>query len=174
MNQCKVCAHEQRAEIEEASMQVMQGVRSWKSVARDYGFTHHAGIKNHYDRHFKPPKSPSEQAVDTFLADGELEGMVKALMEQAKMARPEVAPLYALAARNLASIADTKPSQQHLIASLKAIQEITNMGTQQSMMLAYAQVAFGESKGQIEAVTGAKAEIVDAEVIEDGAGASFT
>jgi len=54
-----------------------------------------------------------------------------------------VKPLYATAIRNLRGLMETKPSQQHLIAALKGIHEITGMRMEQQMMLAFGQKMFG-------------------------------
>lgn len=153
------------------AVRAVAGELSWRQVAKDTGYPHHSGIKNHMEKHFEAPPTPEERAMIALKEDGTLEDMVAALKRQATTAPPEIAPLYAVAARNLAGLEETKPSQQHLIQSLKAIQEMTGMKSEQRIMLAFAQHMFGTEQ-VLEASDEALAELqsgeyIDAEVIED-------
>lgn len=54
------------------------------------------------------------------------------------VAPPTIAPLYAVALRNLEGLEETKASQEHLIRALKAIHEITGLQLQQRMLVTFA------------------------------------
>lgn len=60
------------------------------------------------------------------------------LEREMDVAPPTVAPLYAVALRNIDGLEETKASQEHLIRSLKAIHEITGLQLHQRMLLTFA------------------------------------
>lgn len=100
----------------------------------------------------------AEEELDALIAEAVVD-----LHDAMRMAPPEVKPLYAAAIVNLRGLKDTKPSQQHLIQSLKTIQEMTGMRQEQRMMLTFAEAMF-----QKKLPTPLKAieNIADADVID--------
>lgn len=147
--------------LEELGQQALDGAISWRAAAREAGLSHHAGLKNHMESHYA--QAPSAQDVVMEALDADLQRMVDELRAQARMAPPEIAPFYAVAIRNLASIAETNPSQQHLIQALKAIHEVTGMKMEQRLMLEFAkhQFGLGEAEAAEALPAGEPREVID-------------
>lgn len=151
-DRCTVCNADNRDFLEELGQQALDGAISWRAATREGGLPSHQSFKNHMEKHFAAPPSTEDVVMDAL--GGDIAGMVEELKAQARIAPPEVAPLYAVAIRNLAGLEETKPSQQHLIQALKAIQEVTGMKMEQRLMLEFARHQFGvpapEAAGVLE------------------------
>lgn len=145
MSACKVCEADNRDVLELEGLAAVRGDQSWRFTANKLGWSHHASLKNHMEKHYQPPElegdltSEIEEQLRRQIQATELE-----LLTNATNAPPEVAALYLAAARNLRGLAETKPSQQMLVASLKGIHEITGMKMGQQMLLAFARAQFGD------------------------------
>lgn len=161
VDRCSVCNADNRDFLEELGQAALDGATSWRAAAREAGLSHHQGLKNHMEKHFAAPASAEEMVLEAI--SGDLAEMVEELKAQARLAPPEIAPFYAVAIRNLAGLAETKPSQQHLIQALKAIHEVTGMKMEQRLMLEFAKHQFGlgepEAAGALEA--GQPRDIID-------------
>lgn len=131
---CAPCNADNRDEQEALGVRAMNGELSWRAAATELGLTHGAGLKNHMEKHYVlPTRQATGHDYDVLIADS-----VEDLKAQMAVAPPELKPLYAVAIQNLVGLADTKPSQAHLIAAIKAIQEVTGMKMEQQMLLQYA------------------------------------
>jgi hypothetical protein len=168
VNNCATCNAENQAELEAAALEVMAGSRSWRSLAREFDLTHATGVRNHMERHYT-----SVRAAGNAVQRSEVEDLTRQtideLTEQMSRAPAEVKPFYAVAIQNMRGLADTKPSQQHLINALKAIHEVTGMKMEQRLMLQFAQHQFGlgvpEASAALEEHTPIDVDIVDAELV---------
>ncbi len=160
---CPICTEaspEERARVEAEGVEAMNEKKPWKVAWRDSGTgASEYFFKKHMAEHYKPP---AEEAFERVFSD--LESMLEDLQVAAKMAPPEVRPLYAVAMHNLRLLEETKPSQQNLILALKGIHEITGMKAQQRVLLDYARAAFGTTPAKVEL------PVIDAEVLELGQG----
>jgi hypothetical protein len=145
-SQCSICEHENSAELEVYGRQATDGAISWREAARLGNLTHAQGLKNHMERHFVTETDKVHAHMDDVLGM-ELAKTEQELIEKMRLSPAEVKPLYATAIRNLRGLLETKPSQQHLIAALKGIHEITGMRMEQQMMLAFGAKMFGELEG---------------------------
>lgn len=153
---CKTCSATNQDELEAVGLRALSGEISWAEAARLAGFTRQQALQNHMEKHYVT--AVVEEAKDEL--DGLIAEAVVDLQQAMRLAPPEVKPLYAAAIVNLRGLAQTKPSQQHLIQALKTIQEMTGMRQEQRMMLVYAEQMFGEllptpSVIEIEAVSDA-------------------
>ena len=149
--QCSICNSENVGGLEAIGRAALDARISWREAARQANLTHGQGLKNHMENHYQ---LPAEKVFDD-LNDAlvvELAATEVELLEKLRMSPAEVKPLYATAIRNLRGLMDTKPSQQHLIASLKGIHEITGMRMEQQMLLAFGQRMFGQVEGGPEKV----------------------
>jgi hypothetical protein len=142
---CKTCLADNQDAIEAVGLQAMEGVISWRAAARELGWPDSSPLRNHMKQHYVAAVERSQNA-ELLAAEAQLnesiDDAVQDLFQAMRMAPPEVKPLYAAAIRNLQGLADTKPSQQHLISALKTIQEMTGMKQSQRMMLAFAEKMF--------------------------------
>jgi hypothetical protein len=143
---CKVCDSPDIDGIEADGLLAVKGQIPWAEVARRWDLTHHKGVQNHMARHYMPPPSADQEFSEQF--DPLVSASVEELAEAMKWAPAEVKPFYAIAIQNLRGLADTKPSQQHLINALKAIHEVTGMKMEQQLMLQFAERKFGIGKGE--------------------------
>lgn len=147
---------------------------TWASASRQLGYGDQRSLKNHMEKHVTL-RSRAAQDVELRQAEDELdaaiEGAVEELFVSMRMAPAEVKPLYAAAIRNLRGLAETKPSQQHLIQALKTIQEMTGMKQEQRMMLQFAEAMFAEV-GAAPARKALSAAVIDVVEIPDSAFAS--
>lgn len=145
---CKVCDSDKESELEALGLEASRGKRSWRSlepVIKPYGVTRFS-LKNHMERHYVSAVEATEAVIlDSY--EGLVLEAVRDLTDAMKSAAPEVKPLYAVAIRNLQELHNTKPSQQHLVNALKAIQDVTGMKSEQRMMLAFAERMFGAALG---------------------------
>jgi hypothetical protein len=126
-NECRICVSPNRVYIE----RLKESGKSYTEMARlveaEFGeriYTRSFTV--HFTKHVK---------VETAAY---MTGLKEALQHEMELAPPTIAPLYALALRNLEGLEDTKPSQEHLIRALKAIHEITGLRLQQHMLVAFA------------------------------------
>lgn len=150
MSACSICSSERCDELEALGLAAMKGESSWRAAAQAAGLTHHKGLQNHMEKHYVAPMLAAEAAADDALAV-----LIKDSLEELSTAMAhapaEVKPLYAVAIRNLAGLRETKPSQQHLIAALKTIHEVTGMRMEQRLMLDFARAHFGQAAGALPA-----------------------
>lgn len=137
---CKTCLAENQDEMEAVALRAMTGEISWREVARQLGLTHHSTIKNHMEQHYVV----HQQRVVEDDMSRYIEEAVQDLLSKFAVSPPEVKPLILAAIHNVRELRDTKPSQQHLIMALKAIEEMTGMKQEQRMMLLFAEKMFGE------------------------------
>lgn len=168
---CSICNSERKDELEAIGLAAVDGRISWREAARQGDLTHGQGLKNHMESHY-------ESALDQVVAELEQElqdefaETERELLENLRLAPAEVKPLYLLAIRNLRGVMETKPSQQHLIAALKGIHEITGMRQEQQMLLAFGRKMFGGAPEKVEVERGPDiaaleaAYPVEAEVVE--------
>jgi hypothetical protein len=159
-------------ELEALGRAAKDGIISWRQAAKDGGLTHHQGLKNHMERHWNSPVDKIIASLDDELTV-ELAKVETELLEKLRMSPTEVKPLYATAIRNLRGLMETKPSQQHLIAALKGIHEITGMRMEQQMLLSFGQRMFGsvpepvaELEDRNHIVVNAVFEVEDAELVD--------
>lgn len=167
---CKICLADNTDEIEALCLEAVEGRRSWRSVAAELGWSHHAPLKNHMEKHYTTSPSPTQlasEALDPLIAD-----TIEELIAQWRLAPPEVKPFYAIAIQNLKGLTDTKPSQQNLVAALKAIHEVTGMKMEQRLMFEFAKHAFPGAAKKVELPQaprpGALPAVIDAELVEEG------
>ncbi len=146
MPACKTCEAENRDEQEETALEAVNNRISWREAARKLGLGHHQSLKNHMERHFAGLLSldPTEQVA--YL----IEENIKELQEQLALAPPEIKPFFFMIIHNLRGLAGTKPSQQALNASLKAIHEVVGMKTQNRLMMDFAMAAFKKQSAEEE------------------------
>lgn len=161
---CRVCFDlddDLKEKVESAGAEALRGDRSWNSVSLEFGVTRQS-VKNHMEKHWSAPATPTEVALEGF--DAIVAQTVEELTQQMLMAPPEAKALYAVAITNLVNVKQTKPSQQNLIASLKAIAELTGMKMEQKLMLAFAGKMFGVPPAKAAAALD-DPNIVEAEVV---------
>ncbi len=137
---CQVCLAPNQSAIEAVGERALRGDLSWRAAAREAGMEdRYASLKTHMESHFVEAQVREvEDEMEVAIKDA-----VQDLYRQMRSAPAEVKPLYAAAIRNLQGLRDTKPSQQHLIAALKTIQEMTGMRQEQRLMLHFAEAMFG-------------------------------
>lgn len=160
--ECGICALPNLDEVEEAAQDGLSGAASWKGLGERFGVNRQS-LKNHMERHWVAPASATEQAVEGL--DAAIAENIEQLLEQMRFAPAEVKPFYAVAIQNLKALADTKPSQQNLINSLKAITEVTGMKQEQHLMLEFARHAF--KKLDAAESPALPLPVIDVEVIEE-------
>lgn len=142
---CKACLADDQEAIEALGLRVLDGELTWNAARQELGWSDYRLLKNHMENHYAPAveRSQNQELLD---AEAQLQAgideAVTDLFASMRMAPAEVKPLYAAAIRNLRGLADTKPSQQHLISALKTIQEMTGMKQEQRMMLQFAAQMF--------------------------------
>jgi hypothetical protein len=153
---CKTCESPNQEECEAVGLLAESGDISWAEAARRLDLTHPKGLQNHMANHYVAPPTEMEGAMSDF--DTLLAGSIEELMDQMRIAPPEVKPFYAVAIQNLRGIGETKPSQQHLINALKGIHEVTGMRMEQRLLLDFASHHFNAmgaaTKAAVEAHTG--------------------
>lgn len=136
---CRTCLSEDRDAIEASGRLVLDGQSSWRELSRQTGIPHQS-LKNHMEKHFV-----SEVAIEVgevYATD--VAQSIRELRQAMTVAPPEVKPFYLVAIRNLEGIAETKPSQEHLLKALKGIHEVTGMRMEQRMLMAFAAEHFKE------------------------------
>jgi hypothetical protein len=140
---CAICALDNREEVEaEAALLVLEGTGSWLGMGNKFGINRQS-LKNHMERHWVAPPSPTERALEGF--DQQVADAIEGLLAQMAIAPPELKPFYAVAIQNLQHIGNTNPSQQNLLAALKGIHEVTGMKMEQRLMLEFGQKMFAMS-----------------------------
>ena len=167
---CIICNHEDRAGIEALGIEAMQGSRSWLGAAKEAGFKHPNGLRNHMNNHFVA--SIVERAKKE--KGDELSGFLQQALDELVMAMAtaptETKPLYAVMIHNLSALEKTAPSAGSLIQAAKAIHEITGMKMQHRLLLGAAE-AFQELRAAQEpkelAPAWVESEVIDVEGSED-------
>jgi len=155
---CSICTADDPADLETLGLQAEMGEISWREAARRGGLSHAQGLRNHMEKHYHPPEGVLDPAEDELAR--ELLRLEGELLEQMALSPVEIRPLYAVAVRNLRGLLDTKPSQQNLVAALKAIHEITGMKMGQQMLLQFARAHFGPGT-QPASIQQSKGEVID-------------
>jgi ribosome-binding factor A len=150
---CHICSSDDQQRIEELGLEALKGLRSWRNAAIEAGVKYPNSLKAHMERHFVAHVERVAEENDDEYAVLIAES-VRDLQTQMSIAPVDIKPLYAVAIANLKGLENTKPSQQHLIAALKAIHEITGMKAEQQLLLQYA---------------GAFQNVIDVEVVEPDA-----
>lgn len=145
---CQVCLHDDRDALEALGRRALTDpTYSWRQASRDTSVPH-MSLKNHMERHFVADhEAQAQEALTEDVAD-----TLRNLRRNAALAPTEVQPLYFVAIRNLEGLMDTKPSQQHLLAAIKAIHEVTGMRNEQRILLAFAAEHFGGTLEEAEDV----------------------
>lgn len=163
VERCITCAADNQLELEAQGLEAMAGNISWREAGRRAGIAH-VPLKNHMEKHY----------VDAVVAkaDDELDSLIAvAILELAQNmlhAPAEVKPLYAAAIVNLRGLKETKPSQAHLISSLKTIQEMTGMRQEQRLMLTFAEAMFNKPNALVSTPARALEAPIDvAEIIPE-------
>lgn len=149
MSACGICTSDSLDEIEEVGKLCLAGSLSWSKGAERAGLKYYQSFKNHMEKHFvSAAAAQAAAAEDEVLLElqRQIDETSRDLLRSMAGAPAELRPLYATAIRNLREVMETKPSQQHLIAALKTIHEITGMRIEQQMMLQFAQHAFQPSE----------------------------
>lgn len=159
---CKVCSALNIDDIEAAGLRALSGELSWRAVGREVDMTNYASIKNHMENHYVAAVA---RAVDDDM-QRYIEEAVTELKAQFAISPPEVKPLILAAIHNVRELRNTKPSQQHLIQSLKTIQEMTGMKQEQRMMLLFAEKMFGEVPSPAPKAELPDPNIIDVEAVE--------
>lgn len=155
-SKCITCTAENQAELEAIGIQAMSGDISWREAARRAGMAH-IPLKNHMEKHYVDGVvAAADDQLDALIAQSIME-----LAQNMAVAPAEVKPLYAAAIVNLRGLKDTKPSQQHLIQSLKTIQEMTGMRQEQRLMLTFAEAMFKEVASTPKAAIAAPADYAE-------------
>lgn len=139
---CKVCECDDLTHAENLGHQCLEGALSWRKAAIELG-VRDTGLKNHMLKHVVAPAvaeatAEAQDHIDDLIAEARAE-----LEQQFFIAPPDVKPLILVAIHNLEGLRYTKPSQQHLIAALKTVQEMTGMKNEQRMLLGFAKAMFG-------------------------------
>ena len=143
---CAICAAENRDEVEQEARLCLEGARSWRSAGEATGFRHQQ-VKNHMEKHWMAPavavrlEVQDEQDADI---QRQVDGAVGELLAEMESQPATLKPMYLAAIHNVKHITDTKPSQQHLVAALKAVHEITGMKMEQRMLLEFGAARFGK------------------------------
>lgn len=159
---CITCGSDEQAKLEAIGSEALAGDISWREAGRRAGMAH-MPLKNHMEKHYVD----AVVAEADELLDGLIATAIRELAENMAIAPAEVKPLYAAAIVNLRGLKDTKPSQQHLIQSLKTIQEMTGMKQEQRLMLTFAEhMGFGASI-PVKAIDAISDAVLVGEVIED-------
>jgi len=170
-NPCRVCTADDMERIEEIGRRCLSGELSWRMGAKEAGLKYFQPLKNHMEKHFVSEDQQRSREIDEDL-QREIDQAASELIAEMQSAPPTVKPLYVTAIKNLREIADTKPSQQHLIQALKAVHEITGMGIEQRLMLEFAAHAF---PGEVLAPAahdpvrelGVVQDVIEAEIVDE-------
>jgi hypothetical protein len=167
---CKVCVSIDQDAIEASGLRALAGEISWRACAREIGWTNYHSVKNHMENHYVRAQERAVQAATDAEHDdmtAYIEDAVRELQGQFAVSPPEVKPLILAAIHNIRELRNTKPSQQHLIQSLKTIQEMTGMKQEQRMMLLFAERMFGEVGAPPVPPALPDPDVIDVEVLED-------
>lgn len=156
---CATCAAPNQAELEAIGLEALEERTSWREAARRAGFSHHAGFKNHMEKHYvQAAVRVAQDEFEALIAEAEYE-----LLQQFHgTADASAKALYLVALQNLRGLRETKPSQQHLVNALKTIAELTGMKAEQKLMLQFSKSFFKQAPAPPKAI-----DIPDAEVVEE-------
>ena len=152
MSACAVCNADDIEDIEEVGHLALAGGISWSEASRRTGRTLQS-LKNHMLRHVVAVAESEKESFSAKVEDDldvEIEKSAAELLQQARLAPPELKAFYLAAVKNLRELKNTKPSQQHLLAALKGIHEVTGMSLQNQMMMRFMQVGFEPAPKQVE------------------------
>jgi hypothetical protein len=136
MASCSICTADNQEELEELGRQALAGSLSWREAARQGGIKYAVPLTAHMEKHYVDPLASHAEANESTY-EALLQQAVTELQGEMAFAAPDVKALYAVAIANLIGLKDTKPSQQHLINALKAIQEVTGMKAENRHLLDY-------------------------------------
>ena len=161
---CKTCEALNQDEQEAVGLLAVNGEIPWTEVAKRLNLPHPKGVQNHMARHYVAPPTEVEEAMTEF--DGLLADSIEEMIQQMRLAPPEVKPLYAVAIQNLKGIGETKPSQQHLINALKGIHEVTGMRMEQRLLLDFARHHFSLPMADAIVAVEQHTGVIDAEVVD--------
>lgn len=157
---CKTCESPERETIEGVGRLALDGDLSWRTAAEKVGYNHHGPLKHHMENHYLDEAvAAADSAYDELLREAE-EDIARRLREATN---PEVKALLATVYHNLKSLKDTKPSQQNLIAALKAVHEIQGMKIQQSLLLGFK----ANFPKKVESSSTPQRELEEAELVEE-------
>ena len=131
MSACGVCTSPNVEAIEEVGKLCLRGELSWRKGNEQAGYHNYQAFKRHMENHYVSPAdaaaAKSQDVLDARL-QVEIDQAAEELLHNMSVAPPDLKPLYATAVHNLRHLTETKPSQQHLVAALKTIHEITEIG----------------------------------------------
>lgn len=157
MSQCAVCNAEDIDELEEVGRQAMAGDISWRKAAEVSGRTRQS-LKTHMESHVLAQVEKS--------ANDEFEAMVEQAISELAIkfasAPPELKADYLVAMHNLRGLKDTKPSQQNLIAAMRAVNEVIQMKQNTALMFQFARAAFNAAPKPAEL----EQPVIDVEEVE--------
>lgn len=163
MNECSICALDNLEEVEAASASALRQKGLWAGLGRRFNVNRQS-LQNHMERHWVAPVTATESALAGL--DAAIAQNIEELLHQMSAAPPELKPLYAVAIQNLQDLAQTKPSQQNLIAALKGIHEITGMKMEQRLMLEFGKHMFTSIGAPDIAGELSDPNIIDAELVD--------
>jgi hypothetical protein len=153
-----------QAHLEELGHRAERGEISWRAAAREAGMgtasSASTSLKNHMEQHYA---SREERAVESEM-ELSINEAIQELRVAMRNAPAEVKPLYLVAIQNVQELRSTKPSQQHLIQSLKTIQEMTGMKQEQRLMLQFAEAMFREVEAK--PVAALPPQVIDVEEVQ--------
>lgn len=138
---CGICTLPNVEVVESAALDALDGSRSWKSLGDEYSINRQS-LKNHMEKHYRATPSLTSLAMEGL--DPAIAMNIEELQGRMAIASPEIKPFYAIAIQNLKGLLETKPSQQNLIAALKAITEVTGMKQSQTLMIEFARHQFNQ------------------------------
>lgn len=157
---CKTCESPERETIEQVGRLALDGDLSWRQAAEKVGYSHHAPLKAHMERHFVAEAVASAEEEFRQLYEETREELA---LRIAQTENPEAKSLLLIAYQNLLGLRDTKPSQQNFIAALKAVHEIQGMKVQQALILGMK----SKFPKKVESTSKPVRELEEAEVVED-------
>lgn len=137
MAECSICAADNQEELETLGLQALAGHLSFRQAAIQGGMKYPQSLSTHMKKHYVGAVEQRAAEVASGY-DALVNESVMELQREMSFAPPELKPLYAVAIQNLVGLRETKPSQQHLIAALKAIYDIRGMKLEQALLLDYA------------------------------------
>jgi len=155
---CAVCTSKDQREIEEVGLKALSGEISWREAARQTELTH-ANLKRHMENDYVARVWREEKTEF-----GELVESVEASLKVYLRTVPDdTKPLVLIAIHNLRGLEDTPVSQKNLIDTLKTVQQMTGLKTENRLMLQFAQ-QMGANKAQKELED---PRIIDAVVVDN-------
>lgn len=155
---CGICAAHNQSNAEEVGLKALSGEISWREASRLSGYGH-SNLKRHMEQDYVERVVRDEQTEF-----GRLVETVEASLKRYLYTVPDdTKPLVLIAIHNLKGLEDTPVSQKNLIDTLKTVQQMTGLKTENRLMLQFAE-AMGANKEKRELEDPG---ILDAVVVEE-------